>query len=284
MKTVFDLQNGFSYAMHGNGAYKGLRQTNTQDAMLYWYHKGVRIFEIDMARTSDNQYAAVAHYMSRKDLRRLELFDPPEQCTLEWFKAQKLFSISTRGLTPLSLDRIVEQLVQHEDMIVMLDLFGMFTAEEAADFTQAVCVCIGRRTELWDRILLEAYNEDMMDGIQKTSGQANVIVCVRYEENEHEETTVAPQTLLDRGIHFISYPWHYCRNHDGELKEFAREGITVFSRTKDNRNEAELKEAGVKVNILAQRYDGFRILYQYPLYMMTYFKRVLVKIYIKLMH
>lgn len=282
MRTVFELKNGFEYAMHGNGAYKGLRQTNTLDAMQYWHRKGVRIFEIDMARTADERYVAVAHYMNCKDLGRLELFDLPEKCTQKWFMNQKLFSISTKGLLPLSLEGIIEELQTHEDIIVMLDLFGMFTEEEAKQFTQAVATCIGGRNDLWERILLESYNKKMADGIQSISEEANVIACVRYEENEHDESTVMPKELLDRNIQFISYPWYCVKEHQDELENFVRNGITVFSRTKDNTNTADLRNIGVNVNIIAQRYDGWKIIYQYPLYMMTYIKRIVVKMYLRI--
>lgn len=282
MKTVFELRNSFEYAMHGNGAYKGLRQTNTLDAMQYWHQKGVHIFEIDMACTADGRYVAVAHYMNSKDLGRLELFDLPEKCTQNWFMNQKLFSISTKGLSPLSLEGIIEQLIIHDDMIVMIDLFGMFTEEEAMQFTQAVAVCIGTRSDLWQRILLEAYNKEMADGIQSISEEANVIACVRYEENEHDEATVMPKELLDRDICFISYPWHYVKEHQGEIEDFIHNGITVFSRTKDNTNATDLRSIGVNVNIIAQRYDGWKIIYQYPLYMLTYMKRIAVKMYLRI--
>lgn len=280
--TVNDLKNTYQYAMHGNGAYKGLRQTNTLNAMEYWYKKGVRIFEIDMARTTDNEYVAVAHYLNKKDLNRIEIFDISEQCTLDWFMRQKLFSISTGGLNPLSLKTIIEQLRVHNDMIVMLDLFGMFTQEEATHFSKVLRSYIGCDLSLWNRILIESYNKAMSDGIQLAYSEANVIACVRYEENEHDRTTVSPQELLSRNIRFISYPWIYTADHPGELEAFSKSGITVFSRTKDNTLEKTLRAAGVHVNILAQRYDGARILYQYPLYLLTYLKRIAVKCYIKM--
>lgn len=268
--------------MHGNGAYKGLRQTNTLDAMEYWYKKGVRIFEIDMAKTADEAYVAVAHYLNKKDLRRLEIFQLPQLCTQEWFLHQRLFSISTGGLSPMSLETIIEQMRLREDMIVMLDLFGLFTWKEAAGFTQVLQDCIGDQETLWNRLLLESYNQAMSDGIQSTCDSANIIACVRYEENEHEKSTVAPQELLERKIRFVSYPWHYTKEYPGEIETFSKTEITVISRTKDNTMENALKQAGVSVNILAQRYDGWKIIYQYPLYMMTYLKRIVVKVYIKL--
>lgn len=282
MKTVFDLQNSFEYAMHGNGAYRGLRQTNTLDAMLYWYQRGVRVFEIDMARTSDDQYVAVAHYLNKKDLRRLEIFELPAQCTADWFMKRKLFSVSTRGLKPLSLQMIVDLLCSHQDMIVMLDLFGMFTLDEAEHFVKSLRDIISDREDLWKRILIETYNSEMMDGIQKVSDNVNIISCVRYEENEKDEHTVKPQELLSRGVHFVSYPWYCSESHPGEVEDFAGNGLIVFSRTKDNTMSDKLKQAGVKVNIVAQKYDGWRIVYQYPMYMLTYLKRIGVKIYIKL--
>lgn len=284
MSTVRDLKKTFQYATHGLGAYKGLRQTNTYDALIYWYKKGIRVFEIDMAKTADDDYVAVAHYLNEKDLSRLEVFDLPEKHarTKEWFMGQKLFSISSVGLRPLSVESIIRLMNKHKDMIVMLDLFGLFTSEEATCFTSVLERYIGGSIDIWERLLLESYNQEMSMGIQSVSDKANIIACVRYEENEDDEAAVSAEELLSQGIRFISYPWYYTKKHPGELEIYARNGITVFSRTKDNTKESELKCAGVSVNIVAQKYDGARIVYQYPLYMMMYIKRILVKIYIRL--
>lgn len=280
--NLLKMKDTYQYAMHGNGAYKGLRQTNTEDALVYWYQKGVRIFEIDMAKTSDNEYVAVAHYLNQKDLRRLEIFDLPEKCTSKWFMGHKLFSISTNGLKPLSTELIIELLMKYKDLIVMLDLFGFFTSDETAAFVENLTHYIGDNVEIWDRLLMESYNKEMAVGIQNMTDKANIIACVRFEENEDEKTTVTPQELLAKNIQFISYPWSCTLKHPGELENFSKTGITVFSRTKDNTLDRKLKRAGVSVNIIANRYDGARIIYQYPLYMMTYLKRILVKLYVKL--
>ncbi|MCH1982931.1 hypothetical protein MCG98_10180 [Ruminococcus sp. OA3] len=280
--NLLKIKDTYQYAMHGNGAYKGLRQTNTEDALIYWYRKGVRIFEIDMAKTSDSEYVAVAHHLNKKDLRRLEIFDLPENCTSKWFMGHKLFSISTKGLKPLSMGLIIELLIKYNDMIVMLDLFGLFTSEETAMFVENLSQYIGNNVEIWDRLLIESYNKEMVMGIQNVTARANIIACVRFEKNEDDKTTITPQELLEKNIRFISYPWYCTLKHPGEIENFSKNGITVFSRTKDNTLDMRLKRAGVSVNIIAQRYDGGRIIYQYPLYMMSYLKRIFIKVYIKL--
>ena len=40
-----ELKDKFNYCMHGLGAFAGVRQTNTKEAFLRWYKKGVKVFE-----------------------------------------------------------------------------------------------------------------------------------------------------------------------------------------------------------------------------------------------
>lgn len=281
MISVHQLKGSFSYAMHGNGAYKGLRQTNTREAMEYWYAKGIRIFEIDMAKTADEDYVAVAHYLNKKDLRRLEIFDIPNTCTKDWFIGQKLFSISTSGLTPLCLEDIIHLLRKYEDMMVMLDLFGLFQRFEAAAFVQRLQDLI-KGTNLWDRILIESYNDDMTIGIQSVTKKANIIVCVRSELNDTMLHIISPSHLLSQSIQFISYPWRYVRKFPSELPEYVDAGIIVVSRTKSNIGSQRLRNAGIWVNLVANRYDKWLMPFQWLCYMLTYTKRIVIKIYLKI--
>lgn len=268
--------------MHGLGAYKGLRQTNSLNAWEYWYSKGIKIFEIDIAKTMDNKYVAVAHALDNKSLRRLELFNLPEYRSFEWFMSQKLFQISTSGLSPLSIEQIVSFIEIHSDIVIMLDLFGLFERLEAKVFTEYLYLLIKDKTIIWKRILLEAYNIEMVNGIKDANDEAEVIYCARYEKTSTLEKTFSPQELIQMGIRFVSYPWHYRNRYPNEIKEFTKAGMTVFSRTKFNTKDSKLRAEGVNVNIIANKFDRFLILFQLPMYMMTYIKRLFVKILIKL--
>lgn len=281
--NINELKGSYNYAMHGNGAFKGLRQTNTMEAFEYWHAKGIKIFEIDFARTSDGNYVAVAHTLEDKPLRRLEILDlPPEnERTEEWFMSQKLFKISTKGLTPMSLKTCVETAKANADCIFVFDLFGFFTKDECFDFADKIMGFVGDDEELWNRILLEAYNGEMSEGLMSGAPLCNVIYCARYEFNDKEGGAVSPEWLLERNIRFVSYPWKYEALFKGEIEKYSSAGITVFSRTKFNTKNGSLKGAGVSVNLIAKRFDGLLIIFQYPLYMLTYFKRIYVKKLVK---
>lgn len=266
--------------MHGGGAIKGLRQTNTKEAVAYWYRKGVRIFEIDFAPTPDGRFVAVAHAMDDWSLNRLEILDLPsrENRTEKWFMGQKLFAFSTCGLTPISQETLLDLLLDFPDAVFMLDLFGMFAARECQSFTASLLELLPDATAVRNRILLEAYNMEMADGIQAVWQDANIIYCARYEGNLDRPGTIPPEELLSRGIRFVSYPWHCTRKHPGELQSYSQTAIIVFSRTKFNTMDKHLQKAGVSVNIVAVKFDGLRIVWQFPLYMATYLKRICVKI------
>ena len=279
-----DLNNNYQYAMHGLGAYKGLRQTNTQEAFAYWYQKGIRVFEIDFAKTADSRFVAIAHALDDWSLHRAEIFDLPkfEARTQAWFMKQKLFSVSTKGLTPISLESFIKLVDLHRDCIFMLDLFGLFDAESCACFAITLKHIIDVETNLWNHLLLEVYNDEMVEGIRRGSPEAQMIYCVRYEDNLDEGTTVDPKTLLAKKISFISYPWYCSRAHPGELESYAKRGFTVFSRTKYNTKDRKLSVAGVRVNIIAKRFDKWCFCIQYLLYMLSYLKRIFVKLYIRM--
>lgn len=137
------LKGQYNYCMHGLGAIGGLRQTNTLEAFNRWYKRGVRVFEFDIARTEDDRYVAVAHTVDEKSMFRMEITEKPQEYTYDWYMGQKLFPKSTKGLTPLSLESIIQLLVKHNDCVFMLDLFGMFTEDKTKHFLNAIDTVVG---------------------------------------------------------------------------------------------------------------------------------------------
>ena len=107
MADIKSLKNTFTFGMHAGGAYNGLRYTNSLDAFKFWYSKGARFFEFDIAMDSNGNFAAITHSFKETDIRKRELFSKQKDYTAEWFSNQKLYTISTKGLIPLSLINIM---------------------------------------------------------------------------------------------------------------------------------------------------------------------------------
>lgn len=274
--TINDLNKGFHYCMHGLGAYKGLRQTNTLEALDYWYKKGVRVFELDIAITDDCQYVAVAHTVDAPSMKRLDIVERPVMYTYDWFMSKKLFPVTTDGLTPISLQMIPSIMREYPDSIIMFDIFGFFTARQTFDFCTALKNIIDGH-ELNDRILVEAYNFKMLGSICEQ--KLEPIYCARHEHDltVTDAVSLRVASLKECGVRFISYPWKYTEKFAGEIKAYTQAGFTVFSRTKYNTLTQQLQEAGVTVNIIAYRFDGAKAPFQKLAYYAACFKRLVAK-------
>lgn len=252
--------------MHGLGAYKGLRQTNTIEAFKYWYHKGVRIFELDMAVTEDGCYVAVAHSVDYKSMKRMEILERPQSYSHQWFMAQKLFPLTTKGLSPIDFHTLRKILEDYPDTQFMLDLFGFFTRKEVAPLVSDLKRMLNYESRLLERIIVEAYNIDMAREICNQGVQC--IFCARHEYDLGEiDLSLRISALVDLGVKFVSYPWKYATVFPGEIERYANMGMTVYSRTLYNRETVLLAGKGVKVNIVDCVFDNVL----YPLQLLFYY-------------
>lgn len=279
--TVHELKDKFNYCMHGLGAFAGVRQTNTKEAFLRWYKKGVKVFEFDIGKTTDNKYVAVAHTVDEKSMRRMEVFEKPNVYDFDWFMKQTLFSLSTKGLTPISLQNIIDMLSEYKDTVFMLDLFGMFTEEQILNFLDVLSLCIGEKTELKERFLIEAYTTETVAIVSKSGYKG--IYCARYEYNMGENDVDAVISFLkENSVLFISYPFMYTEKFPGEIEKYSEGGMTVFSRTKYNNKNKKLMDCGVSVNIVSYVFDKKVCVFQYLRYMLACTRRLLAKIYVRI--
>lgn len=258
-ETIQDLKTGFHYAMHGGGSIYGKTQTNSQDALEKWEKQGKTIFEFDMAISDDNQIVAIAHHLNKRDLEKAEIFEPAETYTEKWFMDRKIYAMTTPGMTPLSLKKIVDALRWNNHLIVMLDLYGLFTKEQTEIFAKALKDIIGNDRSLYERILVEVYCTQMIDGVKETEPAINMIYGIDYGLSsfyKDVENKISLDKLTEAKIEFVSYPLMYQRKHPGEMEEFRRKGFCIFCRTENNTKEKKLKNLGVSVNLVDYYYTG----------------------------
>lgn len=282
MRTVNDLRNSFNIGVHGCGFYAGTQHSNTLEGFKYWQRKGIKIIEVDISITSDGKHVALAHKMMPTYLKRLEIYDFEDKnaYTHDWFMNQKLFRYSTKGLHPLDLKTIVDELSADEDLIVMFDLYCLWSEDDAYNFTQELMSYIGNRSNIRQRILIEAYCQNMIQGIRNASDtEIPIIYCVRDDTAGGHHQYFSPTELKRKGIVFLSYPYHYTERYPGEITQFASDSsFVLLSYCKDRRRVNDCKNLGgakiVLVDFFAQKTD---FIIQYPLYIVGRVKNRLIQ-------
>ena len=254
--TVDHLRHSFHWAMHAMGAIHGFRYTNSREAFDLWYGRGARIFEVDLAETADKKFVCFAHHLRTRDLLRVEILEKPLAYSAAWFLDQKLFRLTTPGLTPLSLVDLTDLLREKPDLLFMLDLFGQFAPSSVPDLAAELSALIGEETSLWDRFLIETYSRRMTRQLQDAAPKARIIYGIDDSKNEYLEPCVTPQEILDMGVEFVSIPWAYRKKHPGVLESMAEAGLCVFSRVISDLNERSMRKSGVQVLLVDFYYNS----------------------------
>lgn len=239
MPSVFGLKGDFRIGMHGCGYYAGSIHANTYEGFKYWQRKGIKFMEIDISRTIDGKYVALAHKMSPMYLHRLEICDYSDKnaFTCDWYLHQKLFRYSTfRGLHSMDVAQIIKEMREDRELIVMFDMYGLWAEYETFDFTCYLCDIAKHNPELLCRMMVEAYNQDMIDGIRRAANNTvPIIYCVRDDGNK-EHQLKSPSELLAQNIEIVSYPWRYINMYPDEIEKYEKGKFILISYCADNKD------------------------------------------------
>ncbi len=255
-----ELKNGFCYGMHGCGFYKGVYHVNAYEPFKYWRKKGVEVMEIDIAKTSDSLFVALAHLLNEHYLGLVEI-TPPDNITSSdfsesWFMDQKLCAKTTKGLSPMNLPMIVEEMLNDPNLFIMFDLWRLWERKNTRCFAQQLQVLFDKAdmVDMSDRCVIEVYNIDQLNGIRDVSKQLNIMYCVHGPQDPNFDENVNPERLKSLGVNTISFPWECTKEYPGELEQYHQEGFTIFSLYKDNRYCKQMRKCGVNVNLVDSLY------------------------------
>lgn len=264
-RSIDDLKTGFIYCAHGGGAYKGAMNSNVQEAIDYWLAKGIRFLEINVAAAGKR--VVLLHSLEPNELIKYEIYETPKPpLTYEWFLSQKLFPVSTRGLTPLSLNQLINYLIDYNDLIIMLDLWNQ-EYDDINIILGELKEIIGDNCDFYNRLIVEIYSWDMFKSVRDVDEHISIMWGCMPEMSE----TITFKDLLKENINMVSCPRTYIKTHLNQCKNFVENDLVLFSYSETNLHTKELKELGVKINNVDVVFYGLRILYELPLY---YFYRI----------
>lgn len=252
-----DMNNKTRLAMHGNGACYGNIITNSKEAFEKWYRKGIRVFEVDIAKTADDDFVAISHYVNKQALITRQIFAfPKEQSsyTKTWFKSLKLYKFTSPGLTPLSLEDIFLLMEKYPDVYIILDTFGLFVLHDMEELREKIDTYV-LSDEIRKRIFVEVYNDEMFTGLGGYTTDLTIIYCLRYLHDGIEvyiQKTV--EELRNMGIALISYPYKYIQSYQ-DVKYYLNGGIDIVSYSADNNHFEEMQDIGISINIVDNIYS-----------------------------
>ena len=254
-KKVSYISDTFQYGMHACGFIHNLMFTNSLESLKYWYAQGVKIFEIDIDNTGGGEFVA-CHNFTKDTFEKMEIDNIPAKCTYEWFKKQKLYSKTTGGLTPMTLENLFELLRDYPDILFMIDP-KVYSYPETCILLAKLKDYITSFNIDGKRIIFETYNEDMIHATILYQKIMQYQYCVddemqmgTSEKIRSWDLDILINFLKEKEIWILSYPWKFAVENLEKLKRLYDEGFIIFSKTRNDILCDLLKQAGITVNII----------------------------------
>lgn len=212
---------------HAMGGIDELTYTNSYEAFVVNYEKGLRVFEVDLLLSSDNKLVARHEWgqVFTQMLGQQETIEEERQEAV-WshneFKEAKIQG----EYEPLDWADIVELMVLYPDVYIVTDTKQTTPEEIQEIFTQIVEQTKDRQPELLERVVPQIYNRDMWEPVQAIYPFDSVIFTL-YQTYETDKEVV--QFAKEKQITAITMS--ETRANAGLIADLKRVGVVSYVHT-----------------------------------------------------
>lgn len=230
----------YPVAAHALGSLDGRNYLNAREGFQWYYDQGCRMFEVDLAQTSDGVWVCRHQWNKSRGQWKGK---KKRVLTSEEFLAAPLFG----EYTPMSLADLFDLLMDYPDAYVVLDSkkYSSRNFENtAADFSAFLETArsIGCE-EAFSRVIPEVYNEEMYEGLASVYDFSAYLYSF-WQETSPEDMERAAAFCKEKGISAVAVSDEYWT--DAVQSIFQEQDIMVNVYTVDDPARARaLLDAGV---------------------------------------
>ncbi|MCC2226583.1 MULTISPECIES: phosphatidylinositol-specific phospholipase C/glycerophosphodiester phosphodiesterase family protein [Clostridia] len=205
---------------------------NSREGFLFMYEQGVRLFELDLSRTSDGVWVCRHNWndsMGQWDGNGKKVLTEKE------FRQSKIYG----KYTPMTLEDFFLLLKDYPDAYVLIDSKQYSlrnyqrTLEDYSDYVE-----IARNAgagETLDRIIPEIYNEAMFPGTAMLYSFPSYVYSL-WQEYSVEELEYIASFCKEKGIPAATVYWEYWSEETEKI--FEKNGISLYVYTVNDRDQA----------------------------------------------
>jgi len=196
--------------VHALGTVAGRTVTNSKEAFLQSYADGFRVMEADFSVTSDG-ILVVRHGFDENS------YYIAEQTDVGIMDYETFMNTPIRGLyTPLDAAQLFKLMKDHPDVYLVTDTKGTTEKEIKEAFSLLVQeVEAAKDSTLYDRIIVQIYNEDMLDTVKAIYPFDDFIFTVYQLENVDYDSVGA--FCEENNIPVVTVPSEYYTKEVGEI-------------------------------------------------------------------
>lgn len=236
-RTAAARTTGFSWTdhrtiAHALGGLDGKEYLNSRESFLSMYNQGVRLFELDLSRTSDGVW--VCRHNWNESMGQWE-GTGKKVLTERAFTSNKIYG----KYTPMTLEDFFLFLKDYPDAFVMIDSKQysvrnyQMTLEDYCEYVE-IAQAAGAG-EVLDQIIPEIYSKTMFPGTAMIYSFPSYIYSL-WQEYSTEDLEEIASFCREKKIPAATIYWKYWSDEAEEI--FEKQGIHLYVYTVNDRNQA----------------------------------------------
>ena len=236
-RTAAARTTGFSWTdhrtiAHALGGLDGKEYLNSRESFLSMYNQGVRLFELDLSRTSDGVW--VCRHNWNESMGQWE-GTGKKVLTERAFTSNKIYG----KYTPMTLEDFFLLLKDYPDAFVMIDSKQysvrnyQMTLEDYCEYVE-IAQAAGAG-EVLDQIIPEIYSKAMFPGTAMIYSFTSYIYSL-WQEYSTEDLEEIASFCREKKIPAATIYWKYWSDEAEEI--FEKQGIHLYVYTVNDRNQA----------------------------------------------
>lgn len=236
-RTAAARTTGFSWTdhrtiAHALGGLDGKEYLNSRESFLSMYNQGVRLFELDLSRTSDG--VRVCRHNWNESMGQWE-GTGKKVLTERAFTSNKIYG----KYTPMTLEDFFLLLKDYPDAFVMIDSKQysvrnyQMTLEDYCEYVE-IAQAAGAG-EVLDQIIPEIYSKAMFPGTAMIYSFPSYIYSL-WQEYSTEDLEEIASFCREKKIPAATIYWKYWSDEAEEI--FEKQGIHLYVYTVNDRNQA----------------------------------------------
>lgn len=236
-RTAAARTTGFSWTdhrtiAHALGGLDGKEYLNSRESILSMYNQGVRLFELDLSRTSDGVW--VCRHNWNESMGQWE-GTGKKVLTERAFTSNKIYG----KYTPMTLEDFFLLLKDYPDAFVMIDSKQysvrnyQMTLEDYCEYVE-IAQAAGAG-EVLDQIIPEIYSKAMFPGTAMIYSFPSYIYSL-WQEYSTEDLEEIASFCREKKIPAATIYWKYWSDEAEEI--FEKQGIHLYVYTVNDRNQA----------------------------------------------
>ncbi|ANA79718.1 hypothetical protein PVOR_31424 [Paenibacillus vortex V453] len=179
---------------HAMGSIGEQPYTNAYEAMLANYEKGTRVFEIDLMLTEDRKVVA-RHEWTESMTQQLGQQDklPDHKQAARLTHEEFINTPILEQYQPMDIEAIMDMMQHYSDMYIVTDTKEQEDKDIEHLLTEIVNAAEQRDPELLDRVVIQIYNEPMLDMVHEIYPFESIIYTLYATQDSPAEITAFVQ-------------------------------------------------------------------------------------------